>query len=173
VKPYRQATSRSRWTATRDFLIWDDGKRRKASPIRFVCGCENGHLQDIDWRRVVHQNFRGDGGAGSPGRCREQMWLEDAGTSSDPRDTRIVCDCGAALSLEELFSTAPARCMSRRATLDPDKDPTTCSAPQGLRLLTRSATNTRRLHVRISVPCRRLRPDRGIEEVIHSAYRAA
>jgi len=23
----------------------DDGKRRKASPIRFVCGCENGHLQ--------------------------------------------------------------------------------------------------------------------------------
>ena len=37
------------------------------------------------------------------GPCREQMWLEDAGTSADPRDTRIVCDCGASLSLEELF----------------------------------------------------------------------
>ena len=48
--------------------VADDGKRRKAAPIRFVCGCENGHLQDIEWRRVVHQ-----GGA----ICREQMWLED------------------------------------------------------------------------------------------------
>src|SRR5277367_1928166 len=30
-----------------------DNKKRKASPIRFVCGCEIGHLQDIDWRRVL------------------------------------------------------------------------------------------------------------------------
>ena len=81
----------------------DDGKRRKASPIRFVCGCENGHLQDIDWRRIVHQNFRGQGAAGTAAPCREQIWLEDAGTSADPRDPRIVCDCGASLSLEELF----------------------------------------------------------------------
>ena len=64
--------------------VGDDGKRRKASPIRFVCGCENGHLQDIEWRRVVHQNFRDEGGAGTAGPCREQMWLEDAGTSADP-----------------------------------------------------------------------------------------
>jgi hypothetical protein len=120
----------------------DDGKRRKASPIRFVCGCENGHLQDIDWRRVVHQNFRGEGGAGTAGPCREQMWLEDAGTSADPRDTRIVCDCGASLSLEELFQ--PRRlgaCPGERPWIG-DKDPKTCDAPQGLRLLTRSATNT-------------------------------
>jgi hypothetical protein len=26
----------------------------KVTPIRFVCGCENGHLQDIDWRRPLH-----------------------------------------------------------------------------------------------------------------------
>jgi hypothetical protein len=49
----------------------DDGKRRKASPIRFVCGCENGHLQDIEWRRIVHQILRGQGAAGHAGPCRE------------------------------------------------------------------------------------------------------
>jgi len=122
--------------------LGDDGKRRKASPIRFVCGCENGHLQDIEWRRVVHQNFRGEDGVGTVGPCREQMWLEDAGTSADPRDTRIVCDCGASLSLEELFQ--PRRlgaCPGERPWIG-DKDPKTCDAPQGLRLLTRSATNT-------------------------------
>jgi hypothetical protein len=122
--------------------VGDDGKRRKASPIRFVCGCENGHLQDIDWRRVVHQNFRGEGGTENAGPCREQMWLEDAGTSADPRDTRIACDCGASLSLEELFQ--PRRlgaCPGERPWIG-DKDPKTCDAPQGLRLLTRSATNT-------------------------------
>src|SRR5580704_6580195 len=120
----------------------DDGKRRKASPIRFVCGCENEHLQDIDWRRIVHQNFRGQDTAGTGGPCREQMWLEDSGTSADPRDTRIVCDCSASLSLEELFQ--PGRlgaCPGERPWIG-DKDPNTCSAPAGLRLLTRSATNT-------------------------------
>lgn len=119
----------------------DDGKRRKASPIRFVCGCENGHLQDIEWRWVVHQNFAGGGGA-TAGACREQMWLEDSGTSADPRDTRIVCDCGASLSLEELFQ--PGRlgpCPGHRPWIA-DKDPNPCNAPKGLRLLTRSATNT-------------------------------
>jgi hypothetical protein len=105
----------------------DDGKRRKASPIRFVYGCENGHLQDIDWRRIVHQNFRGQGAAGAGGSCREQIWLEDSGTSADPRDTRIVCDCGASLSLEELFQ--PGRlgaCTGERPWIG-DRDPKTPS----------------------------------------------
>jgi hypothetical protein len=73
--------------------VADDGKRRRASPVRFVCGCTKGHLQDIEWRRILH-----DGAT-----CREQMWLIDAGTSADPRDTQVVCDCGQSLTLEELF----------------------------------------------------------------------
>lgn len=122
-------------------LDWkgDDGKRRHASPLRFVCGCEKGHLQDIEWRRVVHAGrfgeARGEGGA-----CRRAMWLEDSGTSADPRDTRIVCECGAQLSLEELFQ--PGRlgpCSGRRPWIGPD-DPDGCD--NSLRLLTRSATNT-------------------------------
>jgi hypothetical protein len=108
-----------------------------------VCGCENGHLQDIDWRRIVHQSPRGEGAAETGGgACHEQMWLEDASTSADPRDTRIVCDCGASLSLEELFQ--PGRlgaCPGERPWIG-DRDPKVCDAPRGLRLLIRSATNT-------------------------------
>ncbi len=119
----------------------DDGKRRRTSPIRFVCGCENGHLQDIEWRWVVHQRSTGEGSE-SAGPCRREMWLEDSGTSADPRDTKITCDCGASLTLEELFQ--PGRlgpCLGERPWIS-DRDPTPCDAPKGLRLLTRSATNT-------------------------------
>ena len=119
----------------------DDGKGRKTSPIRFVCGCENGHLQDIDWRWVVHQNARREEG-GSARACSREMWQEDAGASADPRDTKISCACGASLSLEELFQ--PGRlgpCPGERPWIG-DNDPKPCDAPKGLRLLTRSATNT-------------------------------
>jgi len=34
-------------------------------------------------RRVVHGDAI----------CREPMWLVETGTSADPRDTRVVCDC--------------------------------------------------------------------------------
>jgi hypothetical protein len=124
--------------------VGPDGKKRRASPIRFVCGCENGHLQDIDWRWVVHQNARGEttDAAEKAGVCRKPMWLEDSGTSADPRDTRIVCECGASLSLEELFQ--PGRlggCSGERPWIAPnDHDPNACD--KMLRLLTRSATNT-------------------------------
>lgn len=113
--------------------IGDDGKRRRASPIRFVCGCTKGHLQDIEWRRILHA----DGST-----CREQMWIVETSTSADPRDTRVVCDCGSSLTLEDLFQ--PFRlgsCRGERPWI-PDTDPVNCDAPRGLRLLTRSATNT-------------------------------
>jgi hypothetical protein len=113
----------------------DDGKRRHVSPIRFVCGCEDGHLQDVDWRRVVHQN--------APGReaCQEPLWLEDGGTSGDPRQTRIYCECGASLSLNDLFQ--PGRlgpCRAEWPWIDNGRNPDGCN--HILRLLTRSATNT-------------------------------
>lgn len=117
----------------------DDGKRRKASPIRFVCGCEDGHLQDIEWRRILHQEAK-DSRADRSGQCREQMWLEDGGTSADPRDTRIACDCGASISLEQLFQKGRlGPCRGERPWIG-DRDPSGC--PHDLRLLIRSATNT-------------------------------
>jgi hypothetical protein len=122
-----------------------DNKKRKASPIRFVCGCEIGHLQDIDWRRVLRHRSNGEGeGSGSAGACKRPMWLEDTGTSADPRDTRVVCDCGASISLEELYQ--PKRlgpCLGERPWIaEGDRDPQPCAGDRGLRLLTRSATNT-------------------------------
>jgi hypothetical protein len=68
---------------------FDDGKASDVTPIRFVCACEKGHLQDIDWRRVVH----------GPDRCQEPMWVEEKGTSADPADTAVICACGKRLSL--------------------------------------------------------------------------
>jgi len=118
---------------SRKEYVAEDRKRRRASPVRFVCGCTRGHLQDIEWRRILHA----DGSA-----CREQMWLVDSGTSADPRDTRVVCDCGKSLTLEELFQ--PGRlgpCRGERPWIG-DRDPQPCDAPKGLNLLTRSATNT-------------------------------
>ncbi|MFM9859733.1 DUF1998 domain-containing protein [Pseudoxanthobacter sp. M-2] len=118
----------------------DDKKRRRVSPLRFVCGCEKGHLQDIEWRRVVHAGRSDEEGGGRA--CRQAMWLVDAGTSADPRDTQVVCDCGARLSLEELFQQSRlGTCQGKRPWIGPD-DPAGCDAPKGLRLLTRSATNT-------------------------------
>ena len=107
----------------------DDGRKVDVTPIRFVAACEKGHLEDVNWRWVVH-------GATA---CHEMMWLEERGTSADPRDTRVVCDCGAALSLEQLFQ--PGRlgaCHGDRPWLG-DRDPTGCD--RNLKLLTRAATN--------------------------------
>ena len=74
--------------------IDEGGTRRDVSPIRFVAACERGHLQDIDWRWIVHQGQA----------CQEPIWLEERGTSADPRDTIIGCNCGIApTSLDRLM----------------------------------------------------------------------
>lgn len=143
-RPNRRRIVRLRDLEPKKFLDYkgDDGKRRRASPLRFVCGCEKGHLQDIEWRRVVHSGRFGEQ-EGEGRACQKSMWLEDAGTSADPRDTKIVCDCGANLSLEDLFQ--PNRlgpCRGKRPWIGSGDDPAGCDASKGLRLLTRSATNT-------------------------------
>jgi hypothetical protein len=108
----------------------ESGRRVEVTPIRFVAGCERGHLQDIDWRRVVHGDVT----------CREPMWLVESGTSADPRDTQIVCDCSRSLSLEQAFQGGRfGRCHGERPWLG-DRDPMGCD--RLLRLLTRTATNT-------------------------------
>jgi hypothetical protein len=111
-------------------FIFDDGKKSDVTPIRFVCACENGHLQDINWKWVVHGNVA----------CQEPMWVQEKGTSADPADMSIVCGCARQLSLQDLF--VPGRmgnCRGERPWLL-DRDANGCS--QKLKLLTRTATNT-------------------------------
>lgn len=117
-------------TKGRRRFVFDDGSRTDVTPIRFVAACENGHLQDIDWKWVVH------GGTA----CQEPMWLEDEGTSADPSDIMIVCGCRQQLSLRNAF--IPGRlgaCRGERPWLL-DRDPQGCD--QKLKLLTRTAINT-------------------------------
>src|SRR5262252_10707249 len=81
-------------------------------------------------RRVVHGDAI----------CREPMWLVETGTSADPRDTQVVCDCERSLSLEQAFQRGRlGRCNGERPWLG-DRDPAGCDV--FLRLLTRTATNT-------------------------------
>jgi hypothetical protein len=111
-------------------FVFDDGAKSEVTPIRFVCACEKGHLQDIDWRWIVHEGQS----------CQEPMWVEEKGTSADPADMTIVCGCGKNLSLQALFQ--PGRlgtCRGERPWLL-DRDPNGCG--QRLKLLTRTATNT-------------------------------
>ena len=111
-------------------FVFDDGKKSDVTPIRFVCACEKGHLQDINWKWVVHGT--------EP--CQEPMWVEEKGTSADPADMSIVCGCGKQASLQSLFQ--PGRlgnCRGERPWLL-DRDPNSCD--QKLKLLTRTATNT-------------------------------
>jgi hypothetical protein len=111
-------------------FIFDDGRKSDVTPIRFVCACEKGHLQDIEWRWVVHGAVQ----------CQEPMWVEEKGTSADPADTSIVCDCGRSLSLQDAFQPGrPGKCRGDRPWLL-DRDPNGCG--DNLKLLTRTATNT-------------------------------
>jgi MrfA Zn-binding domain len=117
-------------TRGRRRYTFDDGKKSDVIPIRFVCACKDGHLQDIDWRWVVHGTTA----------CHEPMWTEEKGTSADPADTSIVCKCGRRLSLQETFQ--PGRlgaCRGERPWLL-DRAPEGCL--HNLKLLTRTATNT-------------------------------
>ena len=70
----------------------EDGKRIPVVPVRFVCGCRRGHIDDLDWRRFVHRSGK---------TCRRPLWLEERGTGADIGDTFGVCDCGEERSLYE------------------------------------------------------------------------
>ncbi|WP_433911123.1 DrmB family protein [Sphingomonas yabuuchiae] len=118
----------------RNMLVDEDGRRVSVTPIRFVAGCRKGHLQDIHWAQVVHI-----GQEGREERCIQPLWLEERGTSGDPASTRVVCGCGAALSLRDAQANGQlGGCRGRRPWLRTN-EPGACS--ENLRFLTRTATN--------------------------------
>jgi hypothetical protein len=77
------------WAATekgRTYVDPQESDRKRAKktlvPVRFVCGCKRGHIDDIDWRTFVHRGRTEctrapvDGGARHRGRrrrCRRRM----------------------------------------------------------------------------------------------------
>jgi hypothetical protein len=65
-------------------------------PVRFVQGCPNGHLSDLEWYAFVHAEAL-DTSGGAP--CPRTLWIEERGTSGDLAETWVLCDCGAARSM--------------------------------------------------------------------------
>jgi len=127
-----------RWsdlTSTGDFRDDEDkSRRKKVVPVRFVCGCPAGHLDDIDWRVFAHQHQ-------GPS-CGRRMWIEERGTSGDIAETVIGCECGIApRSLYDALgieSRALGTCQGKRPWLGPNTEEN-CKQPY--RLLVRSASN--------------------------------
>jgi hypothetical protein len=93
----RRGSTRRRPLVHREGLVKDryenpdDGRRHPVVPIRFVQGCINGHLSDIDWYKFVHEGVDRD--------CRRPLWVEERGSSGDIRDVFILCDCGRSRSV--------------------------------------------------------------------------
>ena len=110
----------------------EDGKRKPVVPVRFVCGCRRGHIDDLDWRRFVHQSGR---------TCERPLWLEERGTGADIGDTFGVCDCGEERSLYEASSPgtgALGHCEGKRPWIGQFAREA-CGEPY--RLLVRTASN--------------------------------
>ena len=110
----------------------EDGKPKPVVPVRFVCGCRRGHIDDLDWRRFVHQTGN---------TCKRPLWLEERGTGAGIGDTFCVCDCGAERSLYEASSPgtgALGHCEGKRPWIGKfAREP--CGEPY--RLLVRTASN--------------------------------
>lgn len=113
-------------------LTYKDGTGRlSVSPIRFVAACARGHIQDVEWRRLVHA----DGTS-----CQEPMWLVDSGTTGDPRDISIRCGCGRKVELLTLYASGRlGPCRGAQPWLSPNKREEGCQ--ERLRLVTRGAVN--------------------------------
>jgi hypothetical protein len=142
-------------TKGRRRFVFDNGDKSDVTPIRFVAACEKGHLQDIDWRWVVHSDTQ----------CQEPMWIEEKGTSADPADTNIVCGCGRQLSLQAMYIAGRlGLCRGERPWLL-DRDPLGCD--KKLKLLTRTATNTyfAQVYTVISLPMEIDELSRLVEEL--------
>ena len=110
----------------------EDGKRKPVVPVRFVCGCRRGHIDDLDWRRFVHHSGR---------TCGRPLWLEERGTGADIGDTFGVCDCGEERSLYEASSPgtgALGHCEGKRPWIGQFAREA-CGEPY--RLLVRTASN--------------------------------
>lgn len=105
---------------------------RAVVPTRFVRACPRGHVDDLDWRRYVHD----------PGdTCLRQLWLDERGTSGDLADLVVRCECGAHRGLYEatLLEVNPlGTCRGARPWLGRNSLEG-CNQPS--RLLIRTASN--------------------------------
>ena len=116
------------------------GKTRPSpvQPIRFVRACRFGHIDDLDWKELVH------GKGEKCGKARPMYWIDEAGTSGDLADVRVSCDCGKSLRMsvaaERSYDNHPLGwCDGKRPWLG-DVAREACPA-EPMKLLLRSASH--------------------------------
>ncbi|ELR96531.1 DUF1998 domain-containing protein [Gloeocapsa sp. PCC 73106] len=127
-----------------------DGQKVNVVPVRFVQGCVNGHLSDINWNYFVHGDFKSN--------CRGQLWLDEAGSGNDFEEIFVRCEaCQARRALSQaklkdskvlgicqgdrpwLGERGKQRCCKVHSSEDGKIIPT--DKPEYNRLLIRSASN--------------------------------
>jgi hypothetical protein len=117
------------------------GKTNKVQPIRFTRSCRLGHIDDIDWLKLVHARRQ------DPEPCRRPiLWIDEAGASGDLADVRVACSgCGVSLRMSVAAQRFTADkeptlgfCRGRRPWLGDDKSEQ-CGEP--MRFLLRSASH--------------------------------
>lgn len=132
-----RGVTRSRLLVPRVALIkgrYIDQDRRKHDvvPVRFVRACRKGHVGDIDWFAFVH--------AGATP-CRQQLWIDERGTSGDLSEVWVRCECGKerpVIDAVRMQTRALGNCDGARPWLGPyTKEP--CGEPN--RMLVRTASN--------------------------------
>lgn len=99
---------------------------------RFVRACPRGHVDDINWWRFVHRGAT---------ECRQQLWLDERGTSGDLADIEVRCECGQSRGMYEaaVIELNPLdTCSGARPWLGANA-PEECKQPS--RLLIRTASN--------------------------------
>lgn len=118
------------------------GGMRRVVAVRFVQGCENGHVSDIDWYGFAHYWRREEP------TCRRQLWLEERGTSGELVDLFVRCDCGSERSVaqaQRLGTEALGFCKGARPWLGENAGEVCKTSSDGKpfpnRLLLRSASN--------------------------------
>ena len=127
--------------------------------VRFVRACRAGHVGDIDWYIFVH---------GGPKECRQQLWIDERGTSGDLSEVWIRCGCGDQRSIGEaalMQTQALGICNGARPWLGRDTREQ-CGEPN--RLLIRTASNAYfpQLMSVISLPDR----DETVKKAVDAAW---
>jgi hypothetical protein len=158
------STVRSRMLVHRKALtkgkyIDDSRKRQSVVSLRFVRACRAGHVGDIDWYRFVH---------GGPKECRQQLWIDERGTSGDLSEVWVRCGCGVQRSIGDaalMQTQALGTCDGARPWLGRDTREQ-CGEPN--RLLIRTASNAYfpQLMSVISLPDR----DETVKKAVDTAW---
>lgn len=128
-------------------------------PVRFVRACQNGHIGDIDWYFFVHQHNAN---------CRQQLYVDERGTSGDILDIAVRCQCGEWRRLSDAARSERlllGKCRGDMPWLGPNRN---VDCGEANRLLVRSASNAYfpRLMSVISLPDR----DETLEKAVTAAW---